>query len=76
MVKKQFQEFKDLMTRKGGIGMLAFISENLSTIIVSLIILAIVVLIVVKLIRDKKKGKSCSCGCGCSDCPSSSICHH
>ena len=56
--------------------MLVFIKENLSTIIIGLIILAVVVGIVVKMIRDKKKGKgSCSCGCGCENCPSASICH-
>ena len=56
--------------------MLAFITENLSTIIIGLIILAIVVGIVVKMLRDKKKGiSSCNCGCGCENCPSSEICH-
>ena len=56
--------------------MLAFLKENLSTIIIGLIILAAVAGIVVKMIRDKKKGKtSCSCGCGCENCPSAGICH-
>lgn len=35
--------------------MLAFLKENLSTIIIGLIVLAVVVSLVVKLIRDKKK---------------------
>ncbi len=55
--------------------MLAFLAENLATILIGLAILALVVLIAVKLIRDKKKGKS-SCGCGCENCPNSGHCHH
>ena len=56
--------------------MLVFLKENLSTIIIALIVLAIAAGIVVKMIRDKKKGKgSCSCGCGCENCPSAGICH-
>ncbi len=51
-----------------------FITENIGTIIVGIIILAVVAGITVKLIRDKNKGKT-SCGCGCSNCPSSGICH-
>lgn len=54
--------------------MLAFLKENLSTIIIGLIVLAVVVSLVVKLIRDKKKGKS-SCGCGCEHCATSEVCH-
>ena len=56
--------------------MLDFLKENLSTIIIGLIILAVVAGIVVKMIKDKKNGKSsCSCGCGCENCPSAGICH-
>ena len=56
--------------------MLDFLRENLSTIIIGLIILAVVAGIIVKMIRDKKNGKgSCSCDCGCESCPSSAICH-
>lgn len=56
--------------------MLVFLKDNLSTIIIGLIILAVVAGIVVKMIRDKKKGKtSCNCGCGCENCPSAGICH-
>ncbi len=54
--------------------MLAFLKENLSTIIIGLIVLAVVVSLVVKLIRDKKKGKS-SCGCGCEHWAASEECH-
>ena len=56
--------------------MLVFLKENLSTIIIGLIILAVVVGIVVKMIKDKKNGKTaCNCGCGCENCPSAGICH-
>lgn len=54
--------------------MLAFLKENLSTIIIGLIVLAVVVSLVVKLIRDKKNGKS-SCSCGCEHCAASDVCH-
>lgn len=54
--------------------MLTFLTENLSTIIISLIIVAIVACIVFKMIKDKKNGKN-SCGCGCENCPSAGMCH-
>ncbi len=46
--------------------MLAFITENLGTLIVGAIVLAITALIVVRLIRRGKKS-FCSCG-DCSSC--------
>lgn len=54
--------------------MTEFFSENLATIIVSLILAAAIILVVRKLYKDKKAGKS-SCGCNCSGCPNSSVCH-
>lgn len=54
--------------------MLAFISENIGTIIISAVLLAAVVCIIVKMRRDKKEGKS-SCGCNCTNCPSAGMCH-
>lgn len=54
--------------------MAEFLSENLATIIVSLILTAALILVVRKLYKDKKAGKS-SCGCNCSGCPNSSVCH-
>ena len=48
--------------------------ENLSTIIIGILLLAVVVLIVKKMRNDKKSGKS-SCGCGCGGCASAGICH-
>ena len=47
--------------------MLAWLSANLSTIIISAILLATVIAISVYLINRKKSGKS-ACGCGCENC--------
>ncbi|MDE6722947.1 MAG: FeoB-associated Cys-rich membrane protein [Eubacterium sp.] len=54
--------------------MFAFLTENLSTIIIAVIVIGILAAIIVKMIKDKKKGKS-SCGCGCENCAASEICH-
>ncbi len=54
--------------------MLVFLKENISTIIIGLILLAAVVGIIVKMVRDKKKGRN-SCGCDCANCPSAGMCH-
>ena len=55
--------------------MLHWISANLSTILISIALLAIVVLIIRSLVRQKKQGKS-SCGAGCSHCAMHGQCHH
>lgn len=54
--------------------MLAFLTANLSTIIIAVIVIGILAAVIVKMIKDKKKGKS-SCGCGCENCAASEICH-
>ena len=54
--------------------MLAWVTANLSTIVVSAILLAIVTSISLHLIRQKKQGKS-SCGCGCANCAMHGQCH-
>ena len=46
---------------------MTWLMNNLSTIIVCIVLIAVVVLIINKMMKDKKKGKS-SCGCGCSNC--------
>ncbi len=53
--------------------MLSFISNNIGTITVSIILFTILLLIIMKIIKDKKHGKS-SCGCGCSSCALSELC--
>ena len=54
--------------------MLVWLSQNLATILISMILLAIVVGIIVLMIKDKKKGKS-TCGGNCGHCPMSGSCH-
>ena len=55
--------------------MLNWITANLSTIVISAILLAIVTSISLHLIRQKKQGKS-SCGAGCAHCTNAGCCHH
>lgn len=54
--------------------MLTWISENIATIIICMILLAIIAAVIGKMVRDKKKGKS-SCGCGCANCAMNGSCH-
>ena len=54
--------------------MLAWISENLGTIIICAVLAAVVAAIIAYMIKNNKKGKS-SCGCGCAGCPMSGSCH-
>ena len=55
--------------------MLNWLSSNLSTILISLVLLAIVISIIRYLIRQKKQGKS-TCGAGCAHCANAGCCHH
>ena len=56
--------------------MLAWLADNLGTIIISLILIAVVSLIIVRMIEDRKSGKSNgSCGCGCEHCAMHGKCH-
>ena len=54
--------------------MFQWISENLPTILISVVLLAIVTSISISLIRQKKQGKS-SCGSGCAHCALHGQCH-
>lgn len=54
--------------------MLAWIMENLATILISAVLVVIVAAVIAGMVRDKKKGKS-SCGCGCSGCAMNGACH-
>ena len=54
--------------------MIEWLSDNLGTIIVLLILAVIVGSVIRTLIKNKKKGKS-SCGCNCSACPAGGVCH-
>ncbi len=51
-----------------------FITENLGTIVVALILAVAVAAIIIASYRAKRAGKS-SCGDGCSCCPMSGKCH-
>ena len=55
---------------------MTWLSANLPTIIVGLVLLLIVGLIVRNMYKNKKAGKS-SCGCGdeCGGCASAGMCH-
>lgn len=55
--------------------MLAWIAENLATIIICLVLAVIVAAIIIGLVRNKKKGKS-SCGCDCAHCAMAGSCHN
>lgn len=50
--------------------MLAFIAENMPTILGSIVILAVFISIIAKQIYNKG-----GCGAGCSGCPNSQLCH-
>lgn len=54
--------------------MLAWISENLATILIALGLTAILAAVIAVLIRDKKRGKS-SCGGNCAHCPMGGCSH-
>ena len=45
--------------------MAGWLAANLSTIIITAVLVLVVGLVIRKLIKDKKRGKS-SCGCGCA----------
>ena len=54
--------------------MLAWLTENLGTVVISAILLAVVVCISIHLLHQKKQGKS-SCGCNCATCAMHGRCH-
>ena len=55
--------------------MLAWLSANIGTILITLVLIAIVVGISVYLIKQKKQGKS-SCGAHCAHCAMHGNCHN
>ena len=54
--------------------MLAWISANLASIVLTAVIVLIVGLLIFVMVRDKKAGKS-SCGGNCASCASCGGCH-
>ena len=51
-----------------------YIVSNVSTIVISALLLAQTAGIVRKMRSDRKNGRS-SCGCSCGGCPSVGLCH-
>lgn len=47
---------------------MTFLMENLSTVIIGLILAGVVYLVVRKMIRDRREGKGCGCSGGCAGC--------
>ena len=56
--------------------MLAWIMNNIGTIVICIVLLAVVAAIIISMVRKKKQGKSIVCNCGsCKGCPMSGSCH-
>ncbi len=54
--------------------MLAWLMENMATIIISAVLILVVAAIIAGMVRGKRNGKS-SCGCGCAGCAMNGACH-
>ena len=54
--------------------MLAWLADNLGTVIVSMMLICVVAVVITGMVRGKKQGKS-SCGCGCEHCAMHGKCH-
>ncbi|MBQ2557871.1 MAG: FeoB-associated Cys-rich membrane protein [Lachnospiraceae bacterium] len=54
--------------------MITWLTENIGTIIVLVIVLACAGFAAWKIVRDRRNGKS-SCGCGCANCAMHEMCH-
>lgn len=55
--------------------MLSWLQEDLSTIVISAVLLLVVIAIIKSMVRDKKQGKS-SCGANCAHCAMGGTCHN
>ncbi len=53
--------------------MMSWISANIGSIVVVIILLAVIAGIITVMVKDKKKGKS-SCGGNCAHCPMGGSC--
>ena len=54
--------------------MLSWLTANIGTVLITVLLVSIVVIIVMKLRKDKKKGVS-SCGGNCAHCAMGGTCH-
>lgn len=55
--------------------MLSWLQEDLSTIVISAVLLLVVIAIIRSMVRDKQQGKS-SCGANCAHCAMGGTCHN
>lgn len=55
--------------------MLLWLTENMGTIVISLVLLIIIAAVIVSEIRAHKYGRT-SCGCGCKHCAMRGKCHN
>ena len=53
--------------------MLSWLSANIGTVLITLLLIAVIVIIIAKLRKDKKKGVS-SCGGNCAHCAMGCAC--
>ncbi len=54
--------------------MAAWFTQNLGTIVITLLLLVIITIIILTIIKDKKQGRS-SCGGNCAHCKMCAACH-
>ena len=54
-----------------------WITDNIGTILICLVLIAIVSAIIISMVKKKKAGKSMVCSCGnCKTCPMGGSCHN
>ncbi len=54
--------------------MISWITQNIGTLLVILVLAAVVSAIIIKMVKDKRQGKS-SCGHNCAHCAMAGVCH-
>ncbi|MBR4223634.1 MAG: FeoB-associated Cys-rich membrane protein [Oscillospiraceae bacterium] len=54
--------------------MISWLSANIGTIVITLVLIALVISVIAGMIKDKRKGKH-SCSCGCKNCAMQGMCH-
>ena len=54
--------------------MMTWLLNNISTIIICIVLTAVIAAIISYIVRNKKQGKT-SCGCGCKNCAMRGSCH-
>ena len=56
--------------------MLQWITGNIATIAVAILVSGAIAAVIAKMVIDRKKGKSaCNCGSACSGCAMKGMCH-